>query len=363
MSRILVAMSGGVDSSVAAALMVAEGHEVIGVTMTLLPPDSGAPSLAEGCCSIWDVQDAEKVCWRLGIRHYVFNLREEFTRGVIAHFLEESRLGRTPNPCARCNSLIKFEALLKRARLLGAEKVVTGHYARLRTDPGTGRIRLLRGRDPRKDQSYFLAGLRRDQLAAARFPIGDFPKQRVREIAGELGLPVAEKADSQDLCFVSEGGKEAFLRKHLGPGNPGPILDRAGHLLGTHPGLEFFTVGQRRGLGVCGGGRLYVVELDPVRNALILGQAEELLHQEMEVGEVNWLVDEPVCRARVQFRSTSRGEMAALTLLPDGRVRVRFDRPQRALCPGQCAVFYRRDEVLGGGVIVRAGAGAGLEAH
>lgn len=362
MSLLVVAMSGGVDSSVAAALMLAEGHEVVGVTMIAVsPPDSLLE--ADGLPLTEQVLEARRVCGHLGIPHQVLDLREDFALKVIGNFLEEYRRGRTPNPCGRCNSRIKFGVLLEQARALGAEHLVTGHYARLRTDPSTGRIRLLRGRDPRKDQSYFLAGLRRDQLAMACFPIGELPKQRVREIAGELGLSVAEKADSQDLCFVSEGGKEAFLRKHLGPGSPGPILDRAGHLLGTHPGLEFFTVGQRRGLGVCGGGRLYVVELDPVRNALILGQAEELLHQEMEVGEVNWLVDEPVCRARVQFRSTSRGEMAALTLLPDGRVRVRFDRPQRALCPGQCAVFYRRDEVLGGGVIARAGAGAGLEAH
>ncbi len=362
MSLLVVAMSGGVDSSVAAALMLAEGHEVVGVTMIAVSPP-GSLLEAASLPLTEQVLEAGRVCERLGIPHQVLDLREDFALEVIGNFLEESRRGRTPNPCGRCNSRIKFGVLLEQARALGAEHLVTGHYARLCTDPPTGRVRLLRGRDPRKDQSYFLAGLRRDQLAMARFPIGELPKQRVREIAGELGLPVAEKADSQDLCFVSEGGKEAFLRKHLGPGSPGPILDRGGRLLGTHSGLEFFTVGQRRGLGVCGGERLYVVELDPVRNALILGQAEELLHQEMEVGEVNWLVEEPVCRARVQFRSTSRGEMAALTLLPDGRVRVRFDRPQRALCPGQCAVFYRRDEVLGGGVIARIVAGAGLEPH
>jgi tRNA-specific 2-thiouridylase len=351
MSLLVVAMSGGVDSSVAAALMLAEGHEVLGVTMVTVPPPGSLLPLTE------QVREAGRVCGHLGIPHQVLDLRESFAFEVIGNFLEEYRRGRTPNPCSRCNSRIKFGVFLEKVQALGAETLVTGHYARLRTDPETGRVRLLRGLDPRKDQSYFLAGLRQDQLAAACFPIGGFPKKRVREIAGELGLPVVEKADSQDLCFVSARGKEAFLRKSLGPGSPGPILDQTGRFLGTHPGLESFTLGQRRGLGVCGSERLYVLELDVARNALILGREESLLHQEMEVGEMNWLIEEPVRRARVQFRSTSRGDMAALTLLPDGRVRVRFDHPQRALCPGQCAVFYRRDEVLGGGLIVRAGAG------
>ncbi len=354
MSLLMVAMSGGVDSSVAAALMLAEGHEVVGVTMIAVSPP-GAPADEPSLPPTEQVREAERVCRQLGIPHQVLDLRQEFAREVIGYFLEEYRQGRTPNPCGRCNSRIKFGVLLERARALGARQLVTGHYARLRTDPATGRLRLLRGRDPRKDQSYFLARLRRDQLAMARFPIGEFPKLRVREMARDLGLAVAEKADSQDLCFVPDGGTADFLRRGLGPGRAGPILDLAGRLLGTHAGLEFFTVGQRRGLGVCGGERLYVLEVDPARNALVLGQAENLLHREMEVEEVNWLVDRPVARAQVQFRSTSRGAPGALTALPDGRVRVRFDRRQRALCPGQWAVFYRRDEVLGAGVIARIG--------
>jgi len=354
MSRVMVAMSGGVDSSVAAALMLAEGHEVLGVTMIAVSPSDAHPD-DPGPPPTEQVREARRVCRLLGIPHHVLDLREEFAREVIGDFLEESRRGRTPNPCGRCNSRIKFGVLLERVRALGAQTLVTGHYARLRTDPASGRLRLLRGRDPQKDQSYFLARLRKDQLAQVRFPIGQFPKQRVREMARELGLPVAEKADSQDLCFIPDGGTADFLRRGLGQGTPGPILDRAGRLLGTHAGLELFTVGQRRGLGVCGSERLYVLEVDPERNALVLGQAQDLLHRGMEVEEVNWFLDQPPPRARVQFRSTSRGELAALTILPGGRVQVRFDRPQRALCPGQWAVFYRRDEVAGAGVIARIG--------
>ncbi len=353
MSRVLVAMSGGVDSSVAAALMQREGHEVIGATMTLAPSHAEPTPAARGCCSLWDVHDAEKVCWRLGIPHYVFNLREEFARHVIGDFLEEYACGRTPNPCSRCNSLIKFDAFLERARMLGAEQIVTGHHARLRLDRGSGRTRLLRGRDARKDQSYFLAGLRPYQLAAARFPIGEFSKERVRQIARELGLGVADKTESQDLCFVPDGDAARFLRRHLGPGRPGPIVDQRGALLGTHPGLQYFTVGQRKGLGVFGPRPLYALELDGARNTLLVGEAEGLLHREMDVGEVNWLVDEPARRARVQFRSASSGGLATLSRLDDCGVRVRFDGHQRALCPGQAAVFYRRDEVLGGGMIAR----------
>lgn len=354
MKRVMVAMSGGVDSSVAAALVQRAGHEVVGVTMTLAPSDTGPTPAARGCCSVWDVNDAEKVCWRLGIRHYVFNLREEFERHVIGNFLEEYARGRTPNPCARCNSHIKFDHFLERSRMLGADWIVTGHYARLRRDRASGRVRLLRGRDPRKDQSYVLAGLRPEQLELARFPIGEMPKERVREVARELGLGVADKPESQDLCFVPDGDTVGFLRRHLGEGRPGPILDSQGRELGVHPGLQYFTVGQRKGLGIVGRQPRYVLELDVVQNALVVGVVEEVLEREMEVEDVNWLA-EPMGRARVQYRSTSRGELATLEPLGERAVRVRFDRPQRALSPGQGAVFYRRDEVLGGGLIARTG--------
>ena len=353
MKRVVVAMSGGVDSSVAAALMQRAGHEVLGVTMTLASSGESPTPAARGCCSVWDVHDAEKVCWRLGLRHYVFNLREEFQRDVVGNFLEEYARGRTPNPCARCNTHIKFEAFLEQARMLGADWIVTGHYARLRRDPGTGRVRLLRGRDVHKDQSYVLAGLRPDQLALSRFPVGELVKEQVRELARELGLGVAEKPESQDLCFVPDGDTAGFLRRHLGEGRPGPIQDREGRVLGTHPGLQYFTVGQRKGLGLSTPRPVYVLELDTARNTLVVGGADEVLERSLEVEEVRWLAPGPVPRARVQVRSTSRGDLAGLVDLGGGRVRVDFDRPQRALTPGQAAVFYRRDEVLGAGILHR----------
>lgn len=344
--RILVAMSGGVDSSVAAALMQKRGYEVIGVTMTLSPSETQAAPAGRGCCSVWDVTDAEKVAWKLGIKHYVFNLREEFQQHVIGDFLAEYARGRTPNPCRRCNQHIKFDHLLRRAQALGVEHVVTGHYARIRFRDG--RYRLLRGKDARKDQSYVLASLTQEQLAHVMFPIGEMDKAHVRELARELGLGVADKAESQDLCFIPDGDTAGFLGRHL-PTEPGPIVDPEGHELGRHQGLARYTVGQRRGLGLAAGEPRYVLRLDVVDNRLVVGADEDLLRRSMTVEELNWL-GEPPARARVKYRSTTPGELATLEHEPE-RVHVRFDSPQRALAPGQAAVFYRRDEVLGGGTI------------
>ncbi|MEW6282875.1 MAG: tRNA 2-thiouridine(34) synthase MnmA [Candidatus Eremiobacterota bacterium] len=347
MSRVVVAMSGGVDSSVAAALMQRQGHEVIGVTMTLAPAEE-QPPVARGCCSVWDVTDAEKVAWKLGIPHYVFNLRNEFEQHVIRDFVEEYGRGRTPNPCRRCNQHIKFDHLLERARALGASAVVTGHYARLRAGPN-GRIRLLRGKDPRKDQSYVLASLTQSQLRGVRFPIGELTKVEVRQLARELGLGVADKAESMDLCFIPDGDTSGFLSRRLAP-RPGPIRDPEGHVLGRHQGLSRYTVGQRKGLGVSGTEPRYVLALNVVDNSLVVGDGELLLDREMVVEELNWIAPEPPERARVQVRSSSPGGMARVQV-HEGQARVRFDRPQRALTPGQAAVFYRRHDVLGGGTI------------
>lgn len=348
----MVAMSGGVDSSVAAALMCRAGHEVIGVTMTLA--STSAPG-ARGCCSVWDVKDAEKVAWKLGIPHYVFNLREEFGRQVVGDFLEEYARGRTPNPCRRCNVYIKFDQFRARAGELGAERIVTGHHARIRREPETGRARLLRGRDPRKDQSYVLAGLSQEQLAGSLFPVGELQKERVRALARELGLGVADKAESQDLCFIPDGDTAGFLARSLPEAAPGPILDLRGVEVGQHRGLPFYTVGQRRGLGLSGGEARFVLRLDVQQNAVVVGPDEALREREMLVEEVRWLAPAPPERARIQVRSTSRGGLGRIEAFPGGRARVRFDQAQRALAPGQAAVFYRRDEVLGGGIIERAG--------
>lgn len=342
MGRVAVALSGGVDSAVAAALIQRQGHEVLGVTMVLMPSDSGPTCAA--------VRDAAAVCRRLGIAHHLVDFRQEFARSVVGHFLGEYARGRTPNPCARCNARIKFGLLLEHARALGAEALVTGHHARLRRDPVSGRVRLLRGRDPRKDQSYFLACLTPQQLALARFPVGEMDKVRVRELARAWGLEVADRADSQDLCFVPGGDTAGFLEEHLG-GTPGAILDEQGRVLGAHRGLHRFTVGQRRGLGLRTDRPVYALSLDAARNCLVVGPGEHLLEREMELEEVHWLVDQPVGRARVQYRSTRRGEPATLESTGTGRLTVRFERPQRGLAPGQLAVFYRRDEVLGQGTI------------
>ena len=353
MQRIVVAMSGGVDSSVAAALMHKQGYEVIGITMTLSPSDAQAAPAGRGCCSVWDVNDAEKVAWKLGIPHYSFNLREEFQKHVIDDFVKEYSLGRTPNPCRRCNQHIKFDHLLERAQELGAEFVVTGHYARVRHDFETGVHHLLRGKDYQKDQSYVLASLNQKQLGRIRFPIGEIDKTEVRALARELGLhSVADKPESQDLCFIPDGNTSGFLEQHLPPMPAGEIVDRSGNVVGAHQGLGRYTIGQRRGLGLATGKPRYVLELNVADNRLVVGDPQELLEQTMAVEELNW-IQSMQDRVSVQYRSTASGANASLSSLGPDLLGVKFDEPQRALAPGQAAVFYEGDEVLGGGTIAR----------
>jgi len=350
--RVVVAMSGGVDSSVAAALMHQQGYEVIGITMTLSPNETQAAPAGRGCCSVWDVNDAEKVAWKLGIRHYAFNLRDEFQKHVIDDFVQEYARGRTPNPCRRCNQHIKFDHLMRRAQELGAEKVVTGHYARIRYDAEADTYRLLRGLDENKDQSYVLASLSQQQLAHTLFPVGELSKSQVRELARELGLAsVADKAESQDLCFIPDGDTRGFLSKHL-PEQPGLIVESDGTPVGEHVGLAHYTVGQRKGLGIATGKPRYVLELRMADNQLVVGDPEELLRSQMEVEELNWI--QPFSqRAWVKYRHRTPGADASLRWLDPQRLEVRFDHPQRALTPGQVSVFYQGDEVLGGGTIAQ----------
>lgn len=353
MKRVVVAMSGGVDSSVAAALMHRQGYEVIGVTMTLSPNETQAAPAGRGCCSVWDVTDAEKVAWKLGIPHYAFNLREEFRKHVIDDFLEEYARGRTPNPCRRCNQHIKFDHLMQRAQELGADKVVTGHYARIREEGG--RFHLLKGLDASKDQSYVLASLTQAQLSRSLFPIGELAKSQVRDLARELGLDsVANKPESMDLCFIPDGDTAGFLRKELGEMRSGEILEKDGTVLGRHEGVELYTVGQRKGLGIATGKPRYVMELRVASGQVVVGDVDDLMASTMEVEELSWIQPVPE-RAWVKFRHATPGAEARLENIEPHRLRVHFDQPQRALTPGQAAVFYQGDEVLGGGTIASVG--------
>jgi tRNA-specific 2-thiouridylase len=345
--RVVVAMSGGVDSSLAAALVVERGAEAIGVTLHL----AGS---ASRCCSLADADDARRVAERLGMRFYVANYRERFQREVIEPFADAYLAGRTPIPCVTCNKRFKFDYLLERARVFGAERVASGHYARIDDDPETGLRRLRRAADPAKDQTYFLFQLDQAQLRALEFPLGELGKQEVRERARALGLVTADKPESQEICFVPDGDYARVverLRPAALPGE-GEVVDGEGRVLGRHAGVHRFTVGQRRGLGLSGGQRRYVTRVDAARNRVVVGSAEALETRSAWVSEVSWVSGKappPGTRARVRVRYRHAGAPATLEPGPDDRVCVRFDAPVTAVAPGQAAVFDAGDVVLGGG--------------
>jgi tRNA-specific 2-thiouridylase len=345
--RVVVGMSGGVDSSLAAALLVEQGFEVIGVTMHL----AGS---ASRCCSLDDADDARRVAEQLGIRFFVANYTREFREEVMLPFADDYLAGRTPLPCATCNSRFKFDRLLARARALGAERVATGHYARVARDPASGRPTLWAARDAGKDQSYFLFGLSPAQLERASFPLGELTKDEVRARARALGLATAEKPESQELCFVPDGDTGAAverLRPGLAPG-PGEIVDEAGHVLGRHAGVHRFTVGQRRGLGVGGAAPRYVKALDAARNRVVVTDEPGLAASAGRVARVSWISGTAPAApfdATVRIRYRHEGARARVTPNADGGAALAFAEPVRALAPGQAAVFYRGEEVLGGG--------------
>ncbi|HET9002073.1 MAG TPA: tRNA 2-thiouridine(34) synthase MnmA [bacterium] len=365
MAHVAVAMSGGVDSGVAAVLMAAEGHEVVGFTMNLWPTWVPQTEEGQGCCGIGAIDDARSVARALGIRHYVLNLRDTFEREVIGYFAGEYARGRTPNPCIACNKTIKFDLLLRKVRALGMDQLATGHYARVDRGPD-GRFRLLRAVDPRKDQSYVLTGLLQGQLAHLRFPIGGYTKPQIRAIARRAGLCVADKPDSQEICFVP-GGDYAAVVERFEPRalRPGPIYDLHGQYLGQHRGLARYTVGQRRGLGVVRGGTpWYVARIDPDRNALIVGDAGALACPELEAEEVNWIAVPGLSAPRqvaVRIRHASADIPAVIAPAQDGRIAVRFQAWPRAAAPGQAVAFYDGEVVLGGGVIAEARARDGVD--
>jgi tRNA-specific 2-thiouridylase len=341
-------MSGGVDSSVAAALLVEQGFEVIGVTLHL----AGSGSR---CCSLEDAEDARRVAEQLGIRFYVSNQQDAFRREVIEPFADAYLAGRTPLPCAVCNRRFKFGSLLARARALGAEGVATGHYARLEDDPETGERRLLRARDRAKDQSYFLFDLSAQQLAGARFPLGELEKDEVRARARALGLATAEKPESQEICFVPAGDYARVveeIRPGAAPGE-GDVVDAAGRVLGRHGGIHRFTVGQRRGLGVAGGERRYVRALDAGANRVVVGSEAELAVRGARLEGVRWIGTPPAgpVEAAVRIRYRHPGSAARIEGAADGSAAVWFEAPVAALAPGQAAVFYAGERVLGGGWI------------
>jgi tRNA-specific 2-thiouridylase len=352
-----VAMSGGVDSSVAAGLLAGEDRPLVGFSMQLINRLAGQTERYGRCCSPDDFSDARKVADRLGFPHYILDLQEEFERQVLRPFAEDYARGRTPSPCVRCNTFLKFGALLGRARTVGAERVCTGHYAVLERDPRTGRTLLRRAADPEKDQSYFLFDLSDEQRSRAEFPLGRLSKDGVRQIARELELGIAEKPESMDLCFVERGEsyRDFLERAGVAPvAKSGDVVDSAGAVLGQHDGIPNFTVGQRRGLGLSSQRKLYVRSIEAESLRVVVGEATELDRESFEIERVRWVPFErpggPL-RATVRIRSTHDGTPATITDLGNGRARVRFDEPQRAITPGQAAVAYDGDLVLGGGWI------------
>src|SRR5512133_2572748 len=360
--RVVAGMSGGVDSSATAALLIDQGYDVIGITLKLWPQD--CVSRAEDkCCGPQAVTDARSVCHRLGIPYYLVDESAEFQTHVIQYFADEYKAGRTPNPCVMCNQNLKFGRLIERADKLGAQFIATGHFARIEKGAG-GRYLLKRGQDLRKDQSYFLFSLRQDQLARAMFPLGEKTKADTREVARHCQLKTADKEESMEICFVPDNDYGKFLlQAKLAEPHAGEIVDAEGKLLGHHQGIEFFTIGQRKGLGISSPKPLYVLELDAAANRVVVGDDVTLLEKEEFVAErCNWVAyDYPAepFQATVKIRYNHPGTAALVTPLPANRARVQLQQKQRAVTPGQAAVFYQDDLVLGGGWITFAPKGAG----
>ncbi len=351
--KVMVGMSGGVDSSVAAAILKKEGYDVTGVTMKIW--SGGETQQAGGCCSLSSVEDARRVAFQLDIPYYVLNFQDIFEKSVIDYFVEEYAKGRTPNPCIACNRYVKFEAMLEKAVSMGIDYVATGHYAKIEYDDLRKRYLLKKSATEKKDQTYALYNMTQYQLQRTLMPIGHYDKETVRRIAKELGFDVADKPDSQEICFITDNHYAGFVSQRLKrPVEKGKFIDTHGNILGEHKGLIHYTVGQRKGLGMSFGKPMYVVRLDPEKNTVVLGEAGEEYSKGLIASECNWIaftqLKQPM-RVKAKVRYLAREATAEITPLDKGKIRVDFEMPQRAVTPGQSVVFYYEDIVLGGGII------------
>lgn len=349
--NVVVAMSGGVDSSAAALLLHEAGYRVLGVTMKLydLAPDQ-LPVNYQGCCTVDDVEDARRVCHRLGVPHHVFNLQREFKAYVTDYFVREYQSGRTPHPCIACNERIKFDFLYQRAHLMGAEYVATGHYARIRKEGSS--YQLLKGLDPFKDQSYVLYSMGQRELERTLMPVGGYSKDEIRGLASDAGLPNADKPDSQDICFIPGGNYREYMREHVAP-QAGDIVDENGQVLGEHDGIEHYTIGQRRGLGIAGRTPMYVIGIDAVAGQVVVGPEERLYSESLWASGVSYVSGSPppageAVTAKIRYKSP---ECEAVLTASGACAEIRFREPQRAVTPGQAVALYQGEVVLGGGRI------------